>query len=129
MLVGCLPQPLVSRRGWRRSLGWRPTQRPAWQRGAEVGSVVDRVPVANLDCGDANHDVLFVDARSLRQRLPYCVNLHQLTSNRLSRPRGGRPGEANRPSASSDRAAPITADPEMKAKVDRRAVGAERPTD
>src|SRR5215472_4828530 len=45
---------------------------------AEIGGVVERVPVAYLDGGDANrHDVLFMDARSLRQYAPYCVNLRQ----------------------------------------------------
>jgi hypothetical protein len=40
---------------------------------AEVGGVVERVPVAYLDRGDADrHDVLFMDARSLRKCAPYC---------------------------------------------------------
>jgi hypothetical protein len=37
---------------------------------AEIGGVVERVPVAYLDGGDADrHGVLFMDARSLRQCL------------------------------------------------------------
>jgi hypothetical protein len=43
---------------------------------AEVGGVVERMPVAYLDRGNADrHGVLFMDARSLRQYAPYCVNL------------------------------------------------------
>src|SRR5262245_63980462 len=45
---------------------------------AGVAGVVKRVPVAYLDRGDADrHGVLFMDARSLRQCAPYCVNLRQ----------------------------------------------------
>src|SRR5262249_50390886 len=64
---------------------------------AEVGGVVERVPVAYLDCGDADrHGVLFMDARSLRQYASYCVNLRQ--------PWKGAPEIAG-PAASVDRAA------------------------
>jgi hypothetical protein len=46
---------------------------------AEVGSVIERVPVIYLDRGDANgHGVLVVDARFLGRSAPYCVNLRQL---------------------------------------------------
>src|SRR5262249_59947996 len=56
-----------------------------------------RVPVAYLDRGDADrHGVLFMDASSLRQYAPYCVNLHQ--------PWKGAPEIAG-PAASVDRAA------------------------
>src|SRR5262249_8951999 len=45
----------------------------------QVGGVVECMPMADLDRGDANrHDVLFVDAYSLRWCAPYCVNLRQL---------------------------------------------------
>src|SRR5262249_17017642 len=63
----------------------------------EIGGVVERVPVAYLDGGDADrHGVLFMDARSLRQCAPYSVNLRQ--------PWKGGPNIAG-PAASVDRAA------------------------
>ena len=64
---------------------------------AEVGGVVERVPMAYLDRGDADrHGVLFMAARSLRQCAPYCVNLRQAWK--------GAPDIAG-PAASVDRAA------------------------
>jgi len=47
---------------------------------AEVGSVIERVPVIYLDRGDANgHGVLVGGcAFSLWRSAPYCVNLRQL---------------------------------------------------
>jgi hypothetical protein len=40
---------------------------------AEIGGVVERVPAAYLDGGDADrHGVLFMDARFLAQQTPGC---------------------------------------------------------
>src|SRR5262245_16278759 len=81
-LAGSRPPPLVSRQGWRRSLGWRSAHIGHGEKVPELGDVVERVPVAYLDRGNANrHGVLLV-VRVLFGSARHIVNLRQLWQGR-----------------------------------------------